>query len=38
MGYGLKPLGREKLSLWLMLTPTLIGLPQAGVMAVPPAL
>jgi multiple sugar transport system permease protein len=24
--YGLKPLGREKLSLWLMLTPTLIGL------------
>jgi multiple sugar transport system permease protein len=26
MGFGLKPLGREKLSLWLMLTPTLIGL------------
>jgi len=26
MGLGLKPLGREKLSLWLMLTPTLIGL------------
>lgn len=26
MQYGLKPLGREKLSLWLMLTPTLIGL------------
>lgn len=26
MDYGLKPLGREKLSLWLMLTPTLIGL------------
>jgi multiple sugar transport system permease protein len=26
MEYGLKPLGREKLSLWLMLTPTLIGL------------
>ncbi len=26
MEYGLKPLGREKLSLWIMLTPTLIGL------------
>jgi multiple sugar transport system permease protein len=26
MDYGLKPMGREKLSLWLMLTPTLIGL------------
>jgi multiple sugar transport system permease protein len=26
MGLGLKPLGREKLSLWLMMTPTLIGL------------
>jgi multiple sugar transport system permease protein len=26
MEYGLKPLGRERLSLWLMLTPTLIGL------------
>jgi multiple sugar transport system permease protein len=26
MDYGLKPLGREKLSLWLMLIPTLIGL------------
>ncbi len=26
MDYGLKPLGREKLWLWLMLTPTLIGL------------
>jgi multiple sugar transport system permease protein len=26
MLYGLKPLGREKISLWLMLTPTLIGL------------
>ena len=26
MDYGLKPLGREKLFLWLMLTPTLIGL------------
>ena len=26
MQYGLKPLGREKISLWLMLTPTLIGL------------
>jgi multiple sugar transport system permease protein len=26
MEYGLKPLGREKLFLWLMLTPTLIGL------------
>jgi multiple sugar transport system permease protein len=24
--YGLKPLGREKFSLWLMMTPTLIGL------------
>jgi multiple sugar transport system permease protein len=26
MEYGLKPLGREKLALWLMLVPTLIGL------------
>lgn len=26
MQYGLKPLGREKLWLWVMLTPTLIGL------------
>ncbi len=26
MEYGLKPLGREKLWLWVMLTPTLIGL------------
>ncbi len=26
MEYGLKPLGREKLILWLMLTPSLIGL------------
>lgn len=26
MDYGLKPLGREKIWLWLMLTPTLIGL------------
>jgi multiple sugar transport system permease protein len=26
MGFGLKPLGREKLALWLMMTPTLIGL------------
>ncbi len=26
MDYGLKPLGREKLWLWLMLVPTLIGL------------
>ena len=26
MNYGLRPLGREKLSLWLMLIPTLIGL------------
>lgn len=26
MDYGLKPLGREKLWLWLMLTPTVIGL------------
>jgi multiple sugar transport system permease protein len=26
MEYGLKPLGREKLWLWIMLTPTLIGL------------
>ena len=26
MEYGLKPLGREKLYLWLMLTPTIIGL------------
>ena len=26
MDYGLKPLGLEKVSLWLMLTPTLIGL------------
>ncbi len=26
MDYGLKPLGREKLWLWLMLMPTLIGL------------
>ncbi len=26
MSYGIKPLGRERLSLWLMLTPTLIGL------------
>ncbi|HUH97356.1 MAG TPA: sugar ABC transporter permease [Anaerolineales bacterium] len=26
MDYGLKPLGREKLWLWIMLTPTLIGL------------
>jgi len=26
MDFGLKPLGRERLSLWLMLTPTLIGL------------
>jgi multiple sugar transport system permease protein len=26
MEYGLKPLGREKLWLWLMITPTLIGL------------
>lgn len=26
MEFGLKPLGREKLSLWLMLAPTLIGL------------
>ena len=26
MEYGLKPLGREKLFLWLMLTPTIIGL------------
>lgn len=26
MDYGLRPLGREKLSLWLMLIPTLIGL------------
>jgi len=26
MDYGLKPLGHEKISLWLMLTPTLIGL------------
>ncbi len=26
MEYGLRPLGREKLSLWIMLTPTLIGL------------
>lgn len=26
MNYGLKPLGRERLWLWLMLTPTLVGL------------
>jgi multiple sugar transport system permease protein len=26
MDYGLKPLGREKLWLWLMLVPTIIGL------------
>jgi multiple sugar transport system permease protein len=26
MDYGLKPVGREKISLWLMLVPTLIGL------------
>jgi multiple sugar transport system permease protein len=26
MEYGLKPLGREKITLWLMMTPTLIGL------------
>jgi multiple sugar transport system permease protein len=26
MQYGLKPLGREKITLWLMMTPTLIGL------------
>ena len=26
MEYGLKPLGRERLWLWAMLTPTLIGL------------
>lgn len=26
MGFGLKPLGREKITLWLMLIPTLIGL------------
>jgi multiple sugar transport system permease protein len=26
MQYGLKPLGRERITLWLMMTPTLIGL------------
>ena len=26
MEFGMKPLGREKLTLWLMLIPTLIGL------------